>query len=135
MSTPALSDTTTEGIRIGAAAFYLPDESDPHEKNYLFGYRIVIVNESKTTVTLRTRHWKVIDADGHIEEITGPGVVGEQPTLAPGEGFKYTSCCPLRTTWGTMEGRYDFERPDGSKFAAEIGRFYLALDKRVEPAK
>jgi ApaG protein len=132
MTTPALSDTTTEGVRIGAAAFYLPDESDPDEKRFVFGYRIVIVNDSKKIVTLRTRHWKVIDATGHVEEITGPGVVGEQPRLAPGEGFKYTSYCPLRTAWGTMEGHYNFERTDGSTFPAQIGRFYLTTDKRQE---
>jgi ApaG protein len=133
MPTPALSDTTTLGVRIGAAAFFLPDESDTDKKHYVFGYRIVIVNEGKSTVTLRTRYWKVIDADGTIQEITGPGVVGEQPTLAPGEGFKYTSFCPLKTTWGTMEGHYNFQRPDGSTFPATIGRFYLTTDKRQEP--
>jgi len=126
MTTPALSDTTTHGIRVGATAFYLPSESNADEKRFVFGYRIVIVNEGKTPATLRTRHWKIIDADGHIEEISGPGVVGQQPRLAPGDGFKYTSYCPLKTPWGTMEGSYQFHREDGSLFDVAIGRFYLA---------
>jgi len=128
--TPPLSDTTTHGIRVGATAYFLPDESHPDERRYLFGYRIVIVNEGKTTATLRTRHWKIIDARGTIEEVHGEGVVGQQPCLAPGEGFKYTSRCPLSTEWGTMEGHYEFETESGEKFRVTIGRFYLAHTKR-----
>src|SRR5690606_15619055 len=119
--------------RVGATAFYLPDESNEHEKRYVFGYRIVIVNEGKTTATLRTRHWKIIDAHGRVEEVKGAGVVGQQPKLAPGEGFKYTSYCPLQTPWGTMEGTYLFERDDRSTFPVKIGRFYLAVSKTTEP--
>lgn len=129
MPTPVLSDTTTDGVRVGATAFYLPNESSLENKRYVFGYRIVIVNEGDQTATLRTRHWKVIDAEGHVEEISGPGVVGQQPRLAPGEGFKYTSYCPLTTPWGTMEGTYQFQREDGSAFPVTIGRFYLSMDK------
>jgi ApaG protein len=125
MPTPALSDTTTHGIRVGATAFYLPDESMPEEGRYLFGYRIVIVNESNTTATLRTRHWRIIDAHGNVEEVKGEGVVGQQPRLGPGEGFKYTSYCPLRTVWGTMEGSYQFETDAGEPIDVRIGRFYL----------
>ena len=128
--TPQLSDTVTHGIRVGATAFYLPEESLPDERRYLFGYRIVIVNEGKVTATLRTRHWKIIDARGTIEEVHGEGVVGQQPRLAPGEGFKYTSYCPLTTEWGTMEGHYDFVTDTGEKLPVTIGRFYLATSKR-----
>ncbi len=127
MPTPALSDITTEGIRVGATAFYLPQESEPEKKRYVFGYRVVIVNDGSRTATLRTRRWKIIDAKGNVEEVRGEGVVGEQPRLAPGAAFKYTSYCPLPTEWGTMEGSYQFERENGEKFEAKIGRFYLAV--------
>jgi len=128
--TPPLSDTTTRGFRVGATAFYLPDESQPDERRFVYGYRIVIVNEGNLTATLRTRHWVIIDGNGSIEEVRGEGVVGEQPRLAPGAGFKYTSYCPLTTRWGTMEGSYEFETDDGEKFAVRIGRFYLAMTKK-----
>ena len=129
MTTPALSDTTTDGIRVGATAFYLPEESDVEGKRYVFGYRIVIVNDGSQNATLRSRHWKIIDANGQIEEIKGDGVVGQHPRLPPGKAFKYTSYCPLTTSWGTMEGTYQFERDDGEKFDVKIGRFYLAVKK------
>ena len=129
MPTPALSDTTTHGIRVGATAFYLPGESAPDQHRYVFGYRIVIVNEGTTTATLRTRHWVIIDADGTVEEVEGEGVVGQQPRLAPGEGFKYTSYCPLRTPWGTMEGTYRFVTTGGEVLDVKIGRFYLTQKK------
>jgi ApaG protein len=129
MTTPALSDTTTDGIRVGATAFYLPEESDVEGKRYVFGYRIVIVNDGSQNATLRSRYWKIIDAKGNIDEVRGDGVVGEQPHLTPGQAFKYTSYCPLPTEWGTMEGTYQFERDDGEKFDVKIGRFYLAVKK------
>jgi ApaG protein len=133
MPTPALSDTTTHGIRVGATAFYLPDESIPEENRFVFGYRIVIVNESNATATLRSRHWVIIDGDGNVEEVKGEGVVGQQPRLGPGEGFKYTSYCPLTTQWGTMEGTYQFESDDGDRFDVKIGRFYLTQSRNNEP--
>jgi ApaG protein len=130
MATPALSDTITHGIRVGATASYLPAESAPDEHRYLFGYRIVIVNEGPVAATLRARHWIIIDAEGTVEEVQGEGVVGQQPRLAPGETFKYTSYCPLTTEWGTMEGTYDFETDGGEHFDVKIGRFYLAKARR-----
>ena len=129
MPTPALSDTTTQGIRVGATAFYLPEESIPEERRYMFGYRIVICNEGSVAAKLRSRHWVIIDANGNLEEVKGEGVVGEQPRLMPGAGFKYTSYCPLHTTWGTMEGTYQFETDEGEMFEVKIGRFYLAKEK------
>ncbi len=130
MPTPVLSDTTTYGIRVGASAYYLAEESHPEEHRFLFGYRIVIVNQGEETVTLRSRHWIIIDGEGTVEEVKGPGVVGQQPRLGPGEGFKYTSCCPLPTEWGTMEGEYEFERDSGERMAVKIGRFYLTRKSR-----
>ena len=133
MPTPALSDMTTHGIRVGATAFFLPEESAPTEKRFLFGYRIVIVNEGTVPATLRSRHWVIIDAKGTVEEVKGAGVVGQQPRLVPGDGFKYTSYCPLTTEWGTMEGSYEFETDGGEKFDVKIGRFYLAKNKPEAP--
>lgn len=121
----AASDTTTQNVRVVAQPFYLPERSRPGEGQYLFGYRMRIENLGETTVQLLDRHWTVIDADGRREEVRGPGVVGRMPRLEPSEHFEYTSACPLRTSWGTMEGWYRFRRSDGSAFKARIGRFYL----------
>ena len=133
MPTPDMSDTTTQGVRVGATAFYLADQSDPDENKYLFGYNIVVSNEGEAPAQLISRHWVIIDGEGRREEVKGPGVVGQTPRLEPGQAFKYQSFCPLKTTWGTMEGSYTFQRDDGSTFEAAIGRFYLRLPSR-EPA-
>ena len=127
MATPEMSDTTTQGIRVGATGYFLPDESDADEQRYVFGYTIVIANSGDAPAKLLSRHWTIIDAHGRREEVKGPGVVGHTPHLKPGEAFKYQSFCPLRTPWGTMEGTYQMERDDGTKFDAVIGRFYLRL--------
>jgi|SRR5688572_22586653 len=135
MATPEMSDATTQGIRVGAAAFYLPHESDPDEDRYAFGYTIVISNEGDRPAKLIDRHWLIIDADGTRNEVRGPGVVGEQPRLEPGQAFKYQSFCPLKTPWGTMEGSYRMQRDDGETFSATIARFYLRLPVREPAAK
>jgi ApaG protein len=119
------SDTITAGIRVQAAARYLPEQSDPEHDRFTFTYRVVISNEGSRRAKLQSRHWLIIDAEGHREEVRGPGVVGEFPDLAPGERFEYTSGCPLATSWGTMEGSYQMEREDGAAFDAAIGRFFL----------
>lgn len=133
MATPDHSDVTTHGIRVCAAAFFLPDQSDPDSRNYVFGYNIVIANLGDQPAQLLSRRWRIIDAHGREELVEGPGVVGQTPRLSPGQAFKYQSFCPLRTCWGTMEGAYQFRRDDGSRFEARIGRFYLHLPTR-EPA-
>ena len=141
MATPEMSDTVTQGVRVGAAAFYLPDQSEPDAHKHLFGYTIVIANQGDAPVQLVSRHWVIIDADGKREEVQGPGVVGQTPRLEPGQAFKYQSFCPLRTPWGTMEGTYQMRRDDGELFDAQIGRFYLTMaavgtaEEESEPAK
>jgi ApaG protein len=121
-----MSDVTTQGVRVGANAFYLPDESTPDDREFVFGYRIVILNDSERTVTLVDRHWDLIDGEGVCRKIDGAGVVGQQPTLEPGEAFKYHSFAVLPTPWGTMEGHYTMRDEDkGEPFRAAIGRFYL----------
>ncbi len=125
MQSSPSSDTTTNGIRVQAVARFLPDESDPDSKRYLFAYRIRIVNEGLQEARLLERHWIILDADNRREEVKGEGVVGKQPRIAPTKTFEYTSSCPLKTRWGTMEGSYTFERPDGTRFEVEVGRFFL----------
>lgn len=134
MQSSPTSDTTTRGIRVLAAAQYMASDSDPESGRYLYTYRIRLVNEGTQRAKLRSRHWIILDADNRREEVKGAGVVGKQPDLAPGESFEYTSSCPLKTRWGTMEGSYTFEREDGSTFEAEIGRFFLVPSAPRVPA-
>ncbi len=127
------SDATTEGIRIQAAAQYLPDESNPDAPLFLFMYRIVIQNVGRRTVKLRSRHRVIRDAFNERDDVRGAGVVGEYPLLAPGERYEYTSTCPLRTRWGTMEGSYTFEdSATGETLEAEIQRFFLVPSSRLK---
>ncbi|GAB4151179.1 MAG: Co2+/Mg2+ efflux protein ApaG [Planctomycetota bacterium] len=125
MASSPHSDVTTQGIRVHAAAQYLPQESDPAGPRFVFAYQITLTNVGETTARLLSRHWVILDSENRREEVRGPGVVGEYPKLAPGESYSYVSYCPLRTAWGTMEGRYTFERDDGTRFQVRIGRFFL----------
>lgn len=122
------SDTATEGIRVRAAAEYLPAESDPDRPSYVFAYRIVMTNESDVVVTLEHRHWTIVDGNGRRSEVRGAGVVGEFPRLAPGDRYEYSSRCPLLTAWGTMEGSYRFRRDDGGALQVKVARFFLATN-------
>ena len=126
--TPSMfhSEATTRGIRVRVHSRYVPERSDPDHMQYLFVYRVRIRNEGDATVTLRSRKWIIKDADGEVEIVEGPGVVGEQPCLPPGAQHEYMSGCPLETSWGTMEGHYVMEREDGTTFQAQVGRFFLA---------
>ncbi|MCA8951034.1 MAG: Co2+/Mg2+ efflux protein ApaG [Planctomycetes bacterium] len=128
------SSTVTDGIRIHAAAQYLPQESEPENRRYVYAYKITMTNVGATgssaggrggTARLLSRHWTIVDSEGVREEVRGRGVVGEYPKLAVGESYSYVSYCPLATSWGTMEGSYTFERDDGSRFQVAIGRFFL----------
>ena len=130
MATPEMSDTTTRGVRVGATAFFLPDQSDPDDRKYLFGYNIVIANYGDVPVQLLRRHWVIIDGLGRREDVEGDGVVGQTPRLEPGEAFKYQSFCPLKTPWGTMEGSYTMRTDEGEEFEANIGRFFLTQPVR-----
>ena len=121
-----MSDTTTNGIRVQVETRYLPEQSSPREHQYLFAYRIRISNGGTETAQLISRRWTITDADGHVEQVQGPGVVGEQPVLGPGATFEYTSFCPLRTSVGTMQGSYQMVRANGDGFDAEIAPFTLA---------
>ncbi|WP_136659878.1 Co2+/Mg2+ efflux protein ApaG [Nitratireductor sp. XY-223] len=115
----------THDIEITVEPFYLEEQSEPEENRFVWGYRIVIVNHSDDTVQLRDRYWRITDAVGQVDEITGEGVVGEQPVLAPGDQFEYSSGCPLDTSSGMMVGQYRMERQDGESFMVDIPAFSL----------
>jgi len=122
-----VSNATTEGIRVTVRSFYVPEQSAPRAKRYVFAYTVRIANEGELTAQLRTRHWIITDADGNVDEVRGDGVVGAQPTLRPGQHFEYTSGCVLRTPRGTMHGTYRMHREDGHAFDATIAPFDLTL--------
>jgi ApaG protein len=121
-----MSDTITEGIRIRVKATWWSERSSPDAGQWAFTYTVVISNEGTTPATLRSRHWLITDATGHVEEVRGEGVVGQQPALQPGDSFEYTSWAMLRTPFGSMQGEYQMQRPDGGRFEARIGTFALA---------
>ena len=119
------SEAVTNNIRVEVESRYAPERSQPFESEWLFTYTVRITNEGGDTVQLLSRHWIITDATGHTEEVKGPGVVGEQPVLSPGESFEYTSFCPLKTSTGTMRGTYQMVTEDGDHFDVEIAPFAL----------
>jgi ApaG protein len=122
-----VSTATTQGIRVDVKTQYLADRSSPMARQYVFAYTIRITNEGTSTAQLMSRHWIITDTEGKVQEVRGDGVVGEQPTLQPGEHFEYTSGCVLATARGSMRGTYQMVRPDGSKFDAQIAEFALGM--------
>jgi ApaG protein len=122
-----MSDATTRGVRVEVQSAYVPERSSPSDSHYFFTYRIRISNRGEETVQLLSRHWIITDGEGNVEHVRGPGVVGEQPVLEPGESFEYTSFCPLPTPIGSMHGTYQMVTAGGSAFDAEIAPFSLAV--------
>ncbi len=104
---------------------YLPEQSAPADGVHSFAYTITVTNTGEVAAQLISRHWLITDAQGHVEEVKGLGVVGQQPLLRPGESFQYTSGCRLRTPSGTMHGSYFFVAEDGERFETEIPLFVL----------
>jgi ApaG protein len=123
----AVSNASTQGIRVTVSSVYVPGQSSPQSHRYVFAYTVKIANEGTQPAQLKSRHWVITDGNGKVEEVRGPGVVGEQPKLAPGQHFEYTSGCVLTTPRGTMEGTYQMVRNDGSQFDALIAPFALLL--------
>jgi ApaG protein len=121
-----MSDTTTRGIRIQVRSEYIPERSSPRDGTYLFQYHVRIANVGSETAQLISREWIITNADGEVERVKGPGVVGEQPVLPPGATFEYTSFCPLKTKVGAMQGSYQMVTTDGDRFDALIAPFTLA---------
>jgi ApaG protein len=114
-------------IRVEVDTSYLEDQSDPKERRYVFSYTITIRNEGKVPARLLTRHWIITDSNGKVQEVRGDGVVGEQPYLKPGQGFRYSSGAVLETPVGAMQGSYQMVADDGEQFDAPIAAFRLAM--------
>ncbi|HKC55301.1 MAG TPA: Co2+/Mg2+ efflux protein ApaG [Vicinamibacterales bacterium] len=121
------SDTTTRGVRIEVQSFYMPERSAPKDSQYLFEYHVRISNVGTETAQLISREWIITNADGEVERVKGPGVVGEQPILTPGASFEYRSFCPLKTSVGSMHGSYQMVTAGGDRFDAIISPFTLAV--------
>jgi ApaG protein len=115
----------TRDIQVTALPDFLPERSDPTQDRFVWSYTIEIANLSRQRVQLLSRHWIIIDAYGRREEVSGPGVVGEQPILEPGESFRYASGCPLSTPSGLMQGTYTMIGEDGETFEIEVPAFSL----------
>jgi ApaG protein len=120
------SVAVTQNVRVAVRSKFDPSRSRPQRNQWFFLYTVTITNEGSDTVQLLTRHWIITDGEGKVEEVRGPGVVGEQPVLAPGESFEYTSGCPLTTPLGTMHGTYQMVSESGEEFDAEIAPFTLS---------
>jgi len=119
------SEATTRDIRVRVQAQYDPSRSNPNESQWFFLYTVKITNEGRETVQLISRHWIITDGMEHVEEVRGPGVVGNQPLLKPGQSFEYTSGCPLTTPFGSMHGTYQMINQANEKFDIEIAPFTL----------
>lgn len=115
----------TRGIRVEVEPRFSPEHSDRSSGHWFFLYRVRITNESGSAAQLLSRHWVITDAYGQIEEVRGPGVVGETPRLQPGQRFEYTSGCPLGTPFGSMEGSYQMVDGEGVPFDVQIPPFAL----------
>ncbi len=124
MHTPT-SEAVTNNVRVEVESEYCPERSQPFQNHWFFLYTVRVTNEREETVKLLSRHWIITDAASHTEEVRGPGVVGEQPVLAPGESFQYTSGCPLKTCAGVMRGTYQMVTANGDHFDVEIAPFAL----------
>jgi ApaG protein len=120
-----MSEAVTDDVRVEVLSQHRPENSRPQQDEWVFQYTVRITNQGQETVQLISRHWIITDGLEHVEEVKGPGVVGEQPVLAPGESFQYSSWCPLRTPMGMMRGTYQMARADGSQFDIEIAPFGL----------
>jgi ApaG protein len=117
------SEATTEGIHVEVESRFSAEHSTPGQ--WFFLYTVRIANLGTETVQLLSRHWIIRNANGEVEEVRGPGVVGDQPVLAPGEAYEYTSGCPLSTPFGSMRGSYQMVTEAGFAFDAEIAEFVL----------
>ena len=120
-------EQTQHKIRVDVDTSYLEDQSDPKERRYVFSYTITIRNEGSVPARLLTRHWIITDSNGKVQEVRGDGVVGEQPYLKPGQGFRYSSGAVLETPVGAMEGSDQMVADDGEQFDAPIAAFRLAM--------
>jgi len=119
------------GFDIQVQTAYIEGESNPEQDRYVFAYTITIANRGTTPAQLLNRYWRITNARGEVEEVRGPGVVGEQPRILPGTAFRYTSAAVLATPVGAMQGAYEFQRDDGSLFDVPIVPFSLSVPNMV----
>ena len=123
----------TRDIRIAVEPDFLEDQSEPEENRYLWSYRVIIENKSPTPVQLLSRYWRITDSRGRTREVRGEGVIGEQPVIAPGRAYEYTSGAPLETASGFMTGTYRMRASTGESF--EVGIPMFALESPYEPRR
>lgn len=121
----AMQKTAQANFQITSKVVYVPAESKPEEGYHFFAYKISITNTGDSPAQLMSRHWVITNALGNKEEVRGPGVVGLQPKIQPGQTFEYDSACPLTTSTGSMSGRYFFVAESGESFSVDIPEFYL----------
>ena len=122
-----MSTAVTQGIEVSVRSEFRADRSAPAQGRFLYTYTVRISNGGPASARLLGRHWVITDARGEREEVTGDGVIGQQPRIEPGHSFQYTSFCVLKTPLGQMRGTYTMEREDGTTFDAEIAPFALAV--------
>jgi ApaG protein len=122
-----MTEAPTHRIRVDVKTQYVEDQSNPGEGRFVFSYTITIRNEGSRAAKLLGRHWLITDANGKVQEVIGEGVVGEQPHLQPGQGFRYSSGAILETPVGAMQGKYRMLDDDGEQFDAPIAPFTLAM--------
>jgi ApaG protein len=123
---------TTRYIKVTVNPAYLTEQSDPDERHYVWAYTIQIENTGQETVQLLNRYWHITDSSGSVQEVRGPGVVGEQPVLKPGNAYQYTSGAALRTASGIMTGNYEMATEGGEHFNIDIPTFSLDSPDQVK---
>lgn len=126
-----MSESGKYRIRVEAVAEYIAEQSAPDDNRFVFAYHITIRNTGEVPAQLISRHWVIADSNNKVQEVRGQGVIGEQPRLAPGEEFRYSSGCVLETPVGTMQGSYQMAAADGHRFDAEIPAFVLAMPRTL----
>jgi ApaG protein len=124
---PDMYRAVTRDIEVMAEPFFLEDRSNPEDNEYFWAYRITIANHSSRPVKLLSRHWRITDSQGRVQEVRGDGVVGDQPELDPGDSYQYTSGCPLTTPSGFMVGAYTMTAANGETFEIDIPAFSLDM--------
>lgn len=124
-----MSESEKYRIKVEAVAEFIPAQSDPDEDRYVFSYHITLTNTGAVAAQLISRHWIITDGTGKTQEVRGLGVIGEQPVLAPGQQFSYSSGSVIETSVGTMQGTYQMTAEDGHRFDAEIPAFVLAMPR------
>jgi ApaG protein len=122
---PEYYSATTQDIQVEVAPAYVPERSDPEHNQYFYSYKIRITNRGEFSCRVIHRHWKIKDGNGKVYEVQGSGVIGEQPMLAPGESYEYTSFCPLHSPYGNMRGKYQMIDQFGNRFWIDVPVFFF----------